>query len=103
MVEGARLESDLSARADAHHIPPTPFRSTTFRNNDVRLRVSVNCGVEQGFRGVSDTVLTQPPKIRYDEIRPRTSHVSPTRRAPLRKSVWPSPSKGNAVKKSAKR
>ena len=47
------------ARADAHQIPPTQFPSTTFRNSDVRRRVPVNHGVDQAFRGVSDTVLTQ--------------------------------------------
>ena len=47
------------ARADAHQIPPTHFRSTTSRNNDLRQRVPVNDGVAPGFRGVCDTVLTQ--------------------------------------------
>ena len=46
-------------RADAHQIPPTHFRSTTSRNNDVLQRVHVNRGVCPGFRGVCDTVLTQ--------------------------------------------
>ena len=47
------------ARADAHRIPPTQFRSTTSRNNDLLQRVPVNDGVCPGFRGVCDTVLTQ--------------------------------------------
>jgi hypothetical protein len=47
------------ARADAHQIPPTHCRSTTFRNNDLLCRVPVNGGVAPGFRGVCDTVLTQ--------------------------------------------
>jgi hypothetical protein len=47
------------ARADAHQIPPTHFRSTTSRNNDLLQRVPVNNGVVPGFRGVCDTVLTQ--------------------------------------------
>ena len=28
-------KSTPAARADAHQIPPTQFRSTTFRNNDM--------------------------------------------------------------------
>jgi hypothetical protein len=48
-----------AARADAHEIPPTHFRSTTSHNNDVNARVPVNRGVDPGFRGVCDTVLTQ--------------------------------------------
>ena len=47
------------ARADAHQILPTHFRSTTSRNNGLRQRVPVNDGVAPGFRGVCDTVLTQ--------------------------------------------
>ena len=47
------------ARADAHQIPPTQFRSTTSRNNDLLQRIPVNDGVAPGFRGVCDTVLTQ--------------------------------------------
>jgi hypothetical protein len=46
-------------RADAHQIPPTHFRSTTSRNNDVLQRVHVSRGVCPGCRGVCDTVLTQ--------------------------------------------
>jgi hypothetical protein len=46
-------------RADAHQIPPTHFRSTTSRNNDVLQRVHVSRGVCPGFRGVCDTFLTQ--------------------------------------------
>jgi hypothetical protein len=49
----------LFARADARQIPPTHFRSTTSRNNDVLQRVHVSRGVCPGFRGVCDTVLTQ--------------------------------------------
>jgi hypothetical protein len=52
-------KSDLFTRADAHQIPPTHFRSTTSPYNDVRRRVPVNHGVDPGFRGVCDTVLTQ--------------------------------------------
>ena len=48
-----------SARADAHRIPPTHFRSTTSCNNDLLQRVLVNDGVAPGFRGVCYTVLTQ--------------------------------------------
>src|SRR6476646_1891789 len=48
-----------SARADAHRSPPTHFRSTTSRNNDLLRRVPVNDGIAPGFRGVCDTVLTQ--------------------------------------------
>jgi hypothetical protein len=47
------------ARADAHEIPPTRFRSTTSRNIGVHPDVPVNYGVDPGFRGVCDTVLTQ--------------------------------------------
>ena len=47
------------ARADAHEIPPTHFRSTTSHSNDVHARVLVNAGVDPGFQGVCDTVLTQ--------------------------------------------
>ena len=57
--EGARLEIGPSTRVDAHQIPPTQFRSTTFRNIDVRRRVLVNDRVNPGFRRVCDTVLTQ--------------------------------------------
>jgi hypothetical protein len=46
-------------RADAHQIPPTHFRSTSSRNNDRLQHVPVNDGVDPGFRGVCDTVLTQ--------------------------------------------
>ena len=59
VVEGARLEIDSLARADAHRNAPTPSRSTTSRNNDRLQRVPVNDGVAPGFRGVCDTVLTQ--------------------------------------------
>jgi hypothetical protein len=48
-----------AARADAHEIPPTHFRSTTSSNNDVHRGVPVNDGIYPGFRGVCDTVLTQ--------------------------------------------
>ena len=48
-----------AARADAHEIPPTHSRSTTSRYNELRRRVPVNHGVNPGFRGVCDTVLTQ--------------------------------------------
>src|SRR6476469_6587789 len=44
-----------AARADAHRIPPTHFRSTTSPYSDVRRRVPVNHGVDPGFRGVCDT------------------------------------------------
>ena len=59
VVEGARLESDPPARADAHQIPPTHFRSTTSRNIDTRPRVLVNHRVDRRFLGACDTVLTQ--------------------------------------------
>src|SRR4051794_22395786 len=52
-------KSTPAARADAHQIPPTHARSTTSHDNDVHARVAVNHGVDPGFRGVSDTVLTQ--------------------------------------------
>jgi hypothetical protein len=38
------------ARADAHRNALTHFPPTTFRNNDVRRRISVNDGVDPGFR-----------------------------------------------------
>jgi hypothetical protein len=47
------------ARADAHQIAPTHSRSATSRNNDVHWCIPVNRGVDPGFRGVCDTVLTQ--------------------------------------------
>src|SRR5258708_7741109 len=47
------------ARAEAHQIPPTHVRSTISRDTDVRPHVPVNGDVALGFRGVSDTVLTQ--------------------------------------------
>jgi hypothetical protein len=40
-----------AARADAHEIPPTHFRSTTSRNKDVHAHVPVNHGIDQGFGG----------------------------------------------------
>jgi hypothetical protein len=52
-------KSISAARADPHRNPPTHFRSTTSRNNDLLQRVPVNDGVAPGFRGVCDTVLTQ--------------------------------------------
>src|SRR5262245_16383807 len=52
-------KSTLPARADAHQIPPTHFRSTSSRNNDVARRLPVNHDVCPGLRGVCDTVLTQ--------------------------------------------
>src|SRR5215510_263736 len=52
-------KSDRFTRADAHQIPPTHFRSTTSRNNDLLRRVPVNHRVDRGFEGVCDTVLTQ--------------------------------------------
>src|SRR4026209_1286718 len=48
-----------AARADAHEILPTQFRSTTSCNNDLSRRVAVNDGVDPGLRGSCDTVLTQ--------------------------------------------
>jgi len=50
---------DRFTRADAHQVPPTHFRSTTSRNNDLLRRVPANYCVNPGFRGVCDTVLTQ--------------------------------------------
>src|ERR1044071_4966221 len=47
------------ARADAHEISPTHSRSTISRNNDLHARLPVNAGVDAGFRGACDTVLTQ--------------------------------------------
>src|SRR5688500_5584996 len=47
------------ARAEAHRNALTQFPPTTSRNNDVHRSVPVNHGVCLGFRGVSDTVLTQ--------------------------------------------
>jgi hypothetical protein len=48
-----------AARADTYQIPPTQFRSTTSRNNDLSRSVAVNDGADPGFRGACDTVLTQ--------------------------------------------
>src|SRR5262245_37804057 len=48
-------KSTLFARADAHEIPPTHFRSTTSRNIDTRRHVLVNQRVDRGFEGVCDT------------------------------------------------
>jgi hypothetical protein len=48
-----------AARADAHQIPPTHFRFNDFRNIDTGRCVPVSDGVVPGFRGSSDTVLTQ--------------------------------------------
>jgi len=50
---------DSTMRADVHQIPPTQFRSTTSRKNDLHQRIPVTDGVALGFRGVCDTVLTQ--------------------------------------------
>jgi hypothetical protein len=47
------------ARADAHQVSPTHFRSTTSRNNDVHRHVPVSRRVCPGFRGECYTVLTQ--------------------------------------------
>jgi len=58
VVDRARLEID-SARADAQQNPPTHLRINDFRNIDTRRRVLVNHRVDQGFKGVCDTVLTQ--------------------------------------------
>src|SRR5262249_18406243 len=52
-------KSTLSARADAHEIPPTHSRSTTSPNIDTRRHVLVNHRVDREFRRVCDTVLTQ--------------------------------------------
>jgi hypothetical protein len=52
-------KSTPAARADAHQIRPTHFRSTTSHNLHTRRRVLVNHGVDRGFPGVCDTVLTQ--------------------------------------------
>jgi len=52
-------KSTLSARADAHEIPPTHSRINDVRNIDTRRRVPVNHRVDRGFEGVCDTVLTQ--------------------------------------------
>src|SRR5713101_1224548 len=52
-------KSTPAARADAHPVPPTHLRSTTFRNVDMRRRVPVNRYVCPVFEGVCDTVLTQ--------------------------------------------
>src|SRR3954468_4902320 len=65
-----------AARADAHRIPPTHFRSTTSPYNDVRRRVPVNHGVDPGVRGVCDTVLTQFA----DSLTPYTSMFLRTHR-----------------------
>jgi hypothetical protein len=77
-------KSTSAARADAHQDPPTQFRSTTSRNNDVRRRVLVNHGVCPGFRGVCDTVLTQKPIeiTAYDSV--CTGTRDPRRPASLR-------------------
>ena len=56
-----------AARADAHQILPTHFRSMTSPYNDVRRRVPVNHSVDPGFRGVCDTVLTQNHDALTDE------------------------------------
>jgi hypothetical protein len=62
-----------AARADAQQIPPTHFRCNDFRNIDVRRRVPVNHGVDPGFRGACDTVLTQ----RALQLPP--THINPYR------------------------
>src|SRR5690348_16109964 len=66
-----------AARADARRNPPTHLRSATSRNNDVHARIPLNAGVDPGFRGVCDTVLTQNSNalraIRID-VRPHALH-----------------------------
>ena len=52
-------KSDRFTRADARQDPPTQFRINDFRNIDALRRVLVNHGVDRGFEGVCDTVLTQ--------------------------------------------
>ena len=42
-------KSDLFTRADAHQIPPTHFRSTTSRNNDLLQCVPVMTVLPQGI------------------------------------------------------
>src|SRR5262249_27901036 len=52
-------KSTLSARADAHEIPPTHSRSTASPNIDTRRHVLLNHRVDRGLRGYVTTVLTQ--------------------------------------------
>jgi hypothetical protein len=54
VVDRARLESDLLARADAQQTPPTQFRSTASRYNIVHRRVSLADAIHQ-IHEVSDT------------------------------------------------
>src|SRR5262245_44600641 len=92
----------LSARADAHQISPTHFRSTTSRNNDVASTCPlVNHRVDRGFRGYGDTVLTQNsvtlPEISTDryasDAMNRSEHGSPEPgrrpRFAIRASLYP--------------
>jgi hypothetical protein len=58
-VDQARWKLTPAARADAHEILPTHFPINNFHYTDVPRRVLVNDDVDRGFRGVSDTVLTQ--------------------------------------------
>jgi hypothetical protein len=76
-----------------------------------RYRVSESFRLLRVRRAVADEDANQKPSrtlqnahdaLLYLRFTPQTPHVSPTSRAPLRKSVWPSRSKGNAVKKSAR-
>ena len=52
-------KSTPPARADAHQIVPTHSPINNFRYNNLRRHLPVNDALRQGFRGVSDTDLTQ--------------------------------------------
>src|SRR5947209_10537849 len=75
-------KSTSRVRADAHQIPLTHFRFSSFRNIDRRQRVLVNDGVRRGFTGGCDTVLTRfsgpLPRIR---LLPPTAESSSTFRS----------------------
>src|SRR5690348_15783868 len=74
-------KSTLSSRADAHQILPTHFPINGFRNIDVRRCLPVNDGVQPGFRGVCDTVLTQKRAdgsyLTTSEVAPREANAAP--------------------------
>jgi hypothetical protein len=65
-------KSTLSARADAHEIPPTQFRINHFRNIDARQRVPVTDALHQGLTGyltqssrqVATTIRNKPDAVR---------------------------------------
>ena len=62
------------------------------------VNIPVRVVSKDAVDAVSERLSTESWELQFAP----SSHVSPTSLAPLRKSVWPSPSKGNAVKKSAR-